>query len=249
MQLKTRDSLPFVAPELVTRVDVPKEIQPRLDLWSFGMTGVQLWNGEQPYAANSAQEIMNTIITQDPPIPVAPDDFTAVLKACFEKDVQERITAAKLLQFPFFATTTDQSCVAYLQQYIENNIETDPNEKALPSPTQPIQEVSNNCPIESYLGETATHFVVVIRTIPSTQLSFLLEANRLKISAKLPSLITEAGVTLLTPQNLTSEKIIHFPGPISPVDSSVVQDAQSNSLVLRIQKFVPVNLGSQTFIT
>jgi len=245
VQLKTRDSLPFVAPELVTRSDVSREHVHKLDVWSFGMTGIQLWTGEQPYSAMNAGEVMKHIVESSPPVPEdAPQDFQDVLNACFERSVEQRVSAAKLLQFPFFANTTDEKCVAYLEHFVQSSLET-------PDPPEPqlVQEVSNNCPIESYLGETATHFVVVIRTIPATQVSFLLEAGYLKISAKLPTLITEPGVTLLTPQNLTSEKVIHFPGPISPVDAAVTQDTQSNSIVLRIQKFLPVNLGSTTFIT
>ncbi len=245
VQLKTRDSLPFVAPELVTRVDVPRDCVPKLDLWSFGMSAIQLWTGEQPYAELSAGEVMQIIVNQQPPIPSdVPLELHDVLEACFERDVEQRVSAQKLLQLPFFASTTDEKCMAYLEHFLQTAFPETPE----PLEPQILQEVHNNCPIESYLGETPTHFVVVIRTIPSTQVSFLLEAGYLKISAKLPALITDPGVTLLTPQNLTSEKLIKFPGPISPVDAQVKPDIQSNSIVLRIQKFVPVNLGSTTFI-
>ena len=77
----------------------------RADVWSLGITLVELASGEYPYKhCNTEFEVMSTILTCDAPKLVG-DHFTEQFKSfvnqCLTKDVRQRPKYNILLQHPF----------------------------------------------------------------------------------------------------------------------------------------------------
>lgn len=106
----------YMAPE---RIDPPDRTNPvydiRADVWSLGLTLVELATGEYPYKkCKNEFEVMSTILYQDAPVDKLeqqPGQFTKnfklFIKKCLEKDVSKRPKYNILLQDPFILEYKD----------------------------------------------------------------------------------------------------------------------------------------------
>lgn len=103
--------------------------------------------------------------------------------------------------------------------------------------------------MESYVGETKTEFVVFIRAIPGTQIRMTLESRSLIIAGTLPPLVLPADeeIHFHDPTSRQFERIVQFPAAVSANSFSKGYNKSASTLVLRIRKFVPVDLGTETF--
>jgi serine/threonine protein kinase len=275
VQLKTRDSLPFISPEVIKEkmiTNLTEEELRKADIWSFGVTAIQLATGVRPYSDMSIEQMTSRIKQKQPP-PIEreaySEEFRSMLDSCFHSDISQRATAEELLSHPFFLKAEGSD---FIKTHLLDNVKTSLAERVMTYnedslyPTGPNvansshdenkpKEVSENSvvvsqntdgnyvPIETYLGETDTHYVILLRALPSTTLSLQLETQKLKIAGTIPSLPVDSNITLLTNFNEHFEKIIEFPTPIDATKFDKEIYKNSFMIILKIRKFVPVDLG------
>uniref|UniRef100_A0A6Q2ZJP3 Serine/threonine-protein kinase 3 n=1 Tax=Esox lucius TaxID=8010 RepID=A0A6Q2ZJP3_ESOLU len=75
------------------------------DIWSLGITSIEMAEGKPPYADIHPMRAIFMIPTNPPPTFRKPelwtDDFTDFVKKCLVKNPEQRATATQLLQHPF----------------------------------------------------------------------------------------------------------------------------------------------------
>jgi len=110
LQMKTRDSLPFMAPEIILPKDrvMNDENKYKADIWSFGITALQMANGEAPYRGWSIQEMTEAIARSNHPL-INPENekkfsnqFKDMINFCLQEDPTKRPAALQLLSHEFF---------------------------------------------------------------------------------------------------------------------------------------------------
>lgn len=78
----------------------------KVDIWSFGITALELARGKPPYAQHTALKVMMLILENDPPILVREDRFDSSFKqmvnSCLKRDPKQRPSAEQLLHMKFF---------------------------------------------------------------------------------------------------------------------------------------------------
>ncbi|KAJ7655202.1 kinase-like domain-containing protein, partial [Mycena polygramma] len=125
----------FEAPTVVTRPKIgkrksfvgtpcwmaPEVIQARhydssADIWSFGITALELTQGRPPRSRESPQRVLLKTIQEDPPTLDRESGtykysraFKEVVDSCLVKDPSKRPTAEELLQSPFFKSSKKKS--------------------------------------------------------------------------------------------------------------------------------------------
>lgn len=95
-------SAAYTAPE---RIKPTCDYDVRADVWSFGISLIELANGENPYKhCNTEFEILTSIIDKDPPELKSDhfsDMFKSFIKCCLKKDFNERPKYNTLLAHEF----------------------------------------------------------------------------------------------------------------------------------------------------
>ena len=107
-------TLEFMAPEVLTK----KTYRCNADVWSLGMTVVQMVNGLTPYESVSEHEVRKFIISnQRPHIHYdMPLDMTDFLNQCLEWDPASRTSASNLLEHEFLHTKATPKALGELVQ-------------------------------------------------------------------------------------------------------------------------------------
>ncbi|XP_021113616.1 serine/threonine-protein kinase ULK4 isoform X3 [Heterocephalus glaber] len=96
----------YTAPEIVRGADFSIST----DLWSFGCLLYEMFSGKPPFFSESASELVEKILYEDPLPPVPKDssrpkassDFINLLDGLLQKDPQKRLTWSCVLQHPFW---------------------------------------------------------------------------------------------------------------------------------------------------
>lgn len=92
----------------------------RADIWSLGITAIELAVGKPPHSEVQAMTAMFRIPTA--PAPTLPnrhlwsDNFNGFVKACLQKDHNQRPSAEVMLKHPFVANATD---ITPLKQFVD----------------------------------------------------------------------------------------------------------------------------------
>ncbi|XP_061787409.1 serine/threonine-protein kinase 3 isoform X2 [Nerophis lumbriciformis] len=77
------------------------------DIWSLGITSIEMAEGKPPYADIHPMRAIFMIPTNPPPTFRKPelwsDEFTDFVKKCLVKNPEQRVTATQLLQHPFIS--------------------------------------------------------------------------------------------------------------------------------------------------
>ncbi|KAI9315501.1 kinase-like domain-containing protein, partial [Dichotomocladium elegans] len=95
----------WMAPEVMEQTTYDD----KADIWSFGITAIELATGHAPYAKLSPLKVIMMTLSNDPPTLVRETTkhkfsrtFKDMIDACLNKDLSKRPSAEKLLQHPFF---------------------------------------------------------------------------------------------------------------------------------------------------
>ncbi|KAF9073780.1 kinase-like domain-containing protein [Rhodocollybia butyracea] len=95
----------WMAPELIQG----KQYDSSADIWSFGITALELTQGRPPRSREPPQKVLLKTIQEDPPsldrdggAYKYSKSFQEMISSCLVKDPSKRPTAAQLLQTPFF---------------------------------------------------------------------------------------------------------------------------------------------------
>jgi serine/threonine protein kinase len=95
----------FMSPEVVNG----REYTSKADIWSLGITAIEMAEGRPPYADLSALEAMKRIADAEPPRLAEPHRFSAnfvdFVGACLQSDAARRPTATELLAHALFTET------------------------------------------------------------------------------------------------------------------------------------------------
>ncbi|KAJ8462443.1 hypothetical protein ONZ45_g17931 [Pleurotus djamor] len=112
----------WMAPELIQG----RQYDASADIWSFGITALELTQGRPPRSRESSQKVLLSIIQEDPPVLNRDGGvhkysraFNEIISSCLVKDPTQRPTAAQLLQSPFFKSAKKPS---YLVNAILKNL-------------------------------------------------------------------------------------------------------------------------------
>lgn len=101
----------YMAPEVLAEVVGYTE---KADIWSLGITAIEIATGSAPYSNLPYLEIIKRIIN-DPPPELPPGQFSQefqdVVKQCLNHDNNKRPSAAQLLKHPFFAQAKDKQFI------------------------------------------------------------------------------------------------------------------------------------------
>ena len=97
----------WMAPEVMEHTNGYDE---KADIWSFGITAMELGYGRAPYAKYQPMKVMLLTISEDPPTPDIYKDnsyqfsknYASLIAKCLRRDTKKRPTAKKLMEHKFF---------------------------------------------------------------------------------------------------------------------------------------------------
>jgi len=103
----------YMAPEQVRGL----ETEERADIFALGVILYEMLCGKRPFSGESAVEVMNSILTEDPPDlsetnPKIPSVLARIVRRCLEKKPEQRFQSASDLSFALEALTSTPSGVA-----------------------------------------------------------------------------------------------------------------------------------------
>ncbi|KAI0286006.1 kinase-like domain-containing protein [Russula aff. rugulosa BPL654] len=93
----------WMAPEIIIR----KEYGPKVDIWSLGIIGIEMLEGQPPYLNQNPLKALFLVATNGTPTIANPENLTSTLRdylaKTLEVDAEKRPDATQLLQHSFFA--------------------------------------------------------------------------------------------------------------------------------------------------
>ncbi|KAF8624867.1 hypothetical protein AX15_005744 [Amanita polypyramis BW_CC] len=102
----------WMAPELIQG----KQYDSAADIWSFGITAIELTKGRPPRSRDPAKTVLLRTVQEDPPTIDREGGpfkysraFKEIVDRCLAKDPSKRPSAEELLQMPFFKGTKKKS--------------------------------------------------------------------------------------------------------------------------------------------
>jgi serine/threonine protein kinase len=103
----------YMAPEQVRGLETDE----RADIFALGVILYEMICGKRPFSGESAVEVMNSILTEDPPDlsetnPKIPSMLARIVRRCLEKKPEQRFQSASDLSFALEALTSPASGVA-----------------------------------------------------------------------------------------------------------------------------------------
>eukprot|EP00013_Stygamoeba_regulata_P006993 CAMPEP_0177640296 /NCGR_PEP_ID=MMETSP0447-20121125/6469_1 /TAXON_ID=0 /ORGANISM="Stygamoeba regulata, Strain BSH-02190019" /LENGTH=1240 /DNA_ID=CAMNT_0019142361 /DNA_START=237 /DNA_END=3957 /DNA_ORIENTATION=+ len=110
----------WMAPEVIETKTGHNPYSAKADIWSFGITLLELSQGFPPLNHMHPMKALLHIPKNDPPALAEPDkwseEFSSFVSACLQKNPERRLPADQLLQHPFVESPGGQDVVAGLLQ-------------------------------------------------------------------------------------------------------------------------------------
>ncbi|XP_064382334.1 serine/threonine-protein kinase 10-like isoform X2 [Halichondria panicea] len=118
----------WMAPEVVVcETDKDNPYDSKIDIWSAGITLLELADMNPPYHNLSPMRVLLKITRNEPPILIAPSrwssNFSDFLSKCLTKDPASRPPASDLLAHPFIASSTDNRPLRVLYQEVKSEVQ------------------------------------------------------------------------------------------------------------------------------
>jgi serine/threonine-protein kinase OSR1/STK39 len=95
----------WMAPEVIAQ----KQYDASADIWSLGITALELCNGRAPHSRDAPSRVLQKVLHNAPPVldrkggqHQYSKEFQEIIESCLRKDPTQRPTAAQLLETPFF---------------------------------------------------------------------------------------------------------------------------------------------------
>ena len=90
------------------------------DIWSFGITAIELTRGAAPYAGMAPLKVMLRVLHSDPPVPAeaASSGFKELVAACLQHEPTGRLTASRLLTHAVLTALGDAPSGTWLRPII-----------------------------------------------------------------------------------------------------------------------------------
>jgi mitogen-activated protein kinase kinase 7 len=127
-----------MAPERIDPVDPSNPVyDTRADIWSLGITLVELGTGQYPYDnCNTEFEVMTTILTQDAPVlngEEFSENFKSFVNQCLIKQVKDRPKYNVLMKHPFIQQykNTEVDVKSWLKSVLESKITAKPTKQEM----------------------------------------------------------------------------------------------------------------------
>lgn len=120
---------PYMAPERIDPQNGQQGYDIKSDVWSFGITMIELASGKFPYAASPTPFEQLKQVVKDPP-PTLPagqfsPEFEDFIAHCLKKQVSERANYSELLSHPFLLKS--QQAEVDMSKYVTEVLAKDPN--------------------------------------------------------------------------------------------------------------------------
>lgn len=115
----------WMAPEVIAQ----KQYDASADIWSVGITALELCNGRAPHSRDSPAKVLQKILHQAPPTldrkggqHQYSKELKEIIESCLVKDPTQRPTAAQLLEMPYFRSAKRKSYLisALIGQFSSN---------------------------------------------------------------------------------------------------------------------------------
>lgn len=118
----------WMAPEIIASRSDPKGgYGMRADVWSIGITAIELADGKAPYQDIHPTRTLFQIVRNPPPTLYRPDNWSAnfidFITECLEKNPENRPAMAELMEHPFISEVPENNyCVNILNNLFSNKI-------------------------------------------------------------------------------------------------------------------------------
>lgn len=117
---------PYMAPERIDPTGNPSQYDIRSDVWSLGISLLELATGKFPYPSwSSPFEQLKQVVKDDPPRLPQPSPFSAdfqdLITRCLQKEFGERPNYPSLLEHPFCVLHRDRvtDVASYVQEILD----------------------------------------------------------------------------------------------------------------------------------
>lgn len=104
----------WMAPEVVDP-EVTRGYNFKADIWSFGITAMELAHGVPPYYDNAPMKVIMLVLKSQPPEMDSSEawdpSFREIINSCLKRDPKERPTADQLLRKRFFSKARDANYI------------------------------------------------------------------------------------------------------------------------------------------
>lgn len=109
-----------MAPELITG----DKYNEKVDIWSFGITAIELADGEPPYLRDPVRKALMDITSKPPPTLRRPQrwsgTFNHFIASCLNKCPYYRASASKLLEHEFIVNNVQEDSRALYTGFLQN---------------------------------------------------------------------------------------------------------------------------------